>query len=353
MTQAAPTLMVADLRSTEIPYPGSWIDRLIKWISRIPGPSWLFYLVMLLSFALLNNALFWLDGSLAAGTLNPVRLADASFIVFSVALYHHLSLVASLGFKAFRPVLKVPDTDLLILEYRLTTSPRRLGWLAIALGVGSGIAAIQSAPSSFGLDVALTFLPVIYQYAYTIFVASSMLALLFQTVRQLRLVSDLHRRATDIDLFQLEPAHAFSSLTARAAIGLVVLIFVSGLTESSNITILLLVSLVLIGILAIAVFAVPLLGMRDRLRDEKARLLSETNEAIQVTIGRIHDRVHSNEYEDIGGFSTAMSALVVEREIIEDISTWPWEPSTLRGFASTLLIPIFLWLVTRLLERLI
>jgi hypothetical protein len=93
--------------------------------------------------------------------------------------------------------------------------------------------------------------------------------------------------------------------------------------------------------------------MRNRLKDEKARLLGETNEAIQVTIGRIHNQVISNEYKDIGDLNTAMSALVVERDLIDGISTWPWEPGTLRGFASTLLLPIFVWLVTRLLERFI
>lgn len=97
----------------------------------------------------------------------------------------------------------------------------------------------------------------------------------------------------------------------------------------------------------------PLLGMRNRLKVEKAHLLSGTNESIQVTINRIHNLVNSNEYEDIGGLNTALSALIVERELISGISTMPWDPSTVRGFASTLLLPILLWLVTRLLERFI
>ena len=293
------------------------------------------------------------DGSLEVGSFSPVRVADAGYYVFFLALYHHLSLVARRSFQHYRPLLKAPDTDLQTLEYRLTTLPRRLGWLAVSLGLGLAILSLQADSSSFGLDVALTWWPVVYLYIMVIFTFSCMFALLIQTIRQLRLVNELHQQATEINLFQLAPAHALASLTARTGIGLVVFIVFSGLTEASSISDLNLTALVVMGILAVIVFATPLLGMRDRLKDEKARLLGETNERIQVTIGRIHDQVDSDEHEVIGSLGTAMSALVEERKLIEGISTWPWEPSTLRGFASTVLLPILLWLVTRLLERLI
>jgi hypothetical protein len=42
-----------------------------------------------------------------------------------------------------------------------------------------------------------------------------------------------------------------------------------------------------------------------------------------------------------------------ERTLIMGVPTWLWNPRTLRGFASTLLLPIFLWLVTRILERIL
>ena len=251
------------------------------------------------------------------------------------------------------PVLKASDADLQTMEYRLTTLPRRLGWLAALLGLVLALVSLQTDPDSFGLDVSRLFPLALLLYPYTVITFSSLFALFIQTIRQLRLVNDLHRQASEIDLFQLAPLHAFSSLTARTGIGLVIFILFSGLLESTNITEGNLIGLVAAGILAIVVFTLPLLGMRNRLKVEKARLLSDTNESIQLTISRIHNRVNSNEYEDIGGLNTALSALIVERDLIAGISTMPWEPSTLRGFASTLLLPIFLWLVTTLLERLI
>jgi hypothetical protein len=110
---------------------------------------------------------------------------------------------------------------------------------------------------------------------------------------------------------------------------------------------------VIIGVLALIVFTAPLLGMRNRLEAEKERLLGEADGRIQLTIGRIHARVDADEHGVIGDLQSTLSALIEERKFIQAISTLPWEPGTLRGFASTVLLPIMLWLVTRLLERLI
>ncbi len=356
MTQATATSLYSQPQDMETPYQRSWIDRLIEAIERTPGPSSLFYVVALLALALLNHAVFWLDGSLAAGSFDAIKLADALYIVYFVALYHHLSRVAKQSFQVFQPMLGSDDSDLRILEYRLTTLPGGLGWLAILLGLGFAIFFIQLEPADFGLDTALTLLPVIYLYAFLVVLFSSVFSLIFQTTRQLMLVNRLHRQATDINLFKLAPAHAFACLTARAGIGLVLIIVLNGLSNPSGVSDVdpfSLFSNVAVGVAAVITFSVPLLSMHSRLTEEKARLLNETNEAIQLTIGRIHEQVNSNEYEAMSGLNTAMGALSAERNLLESIPTWPWNPSTLRGFASTLLLPIFIWLVTVFLGRLI
>jgi hypothetical protein len=47
---------------------------------------------------------------------------------------------------------------------------------------------------------------------------------------------------------------------------------------------------------------------------------------------------------------TAIKALIRKRQMLENISTWPWNPGIIRGFATTLLLPVFLRLVIQLLE---
>jgi hypothetical protein len=178
-------------------------------------------------------------------------------------------------------------------------------------------------------------------------------AVVMQTIRQLRLVTELHRRASGIDLFQLGPVHALATLSARAGIGLTVFMLFFAIAEASTFTDLNLLLLIGMALLAISVFLIPLLGMRSRLRDEKASLIGGVNAGIERTVGRIHYRVNSDKYDDMGGLNSALSALVAERGLLQGISTWPWEVSTLGGFVSSLLLPIVLLFVARLLERLL
>ncbi len=354
MAQTADNSLSSDQPALGIPYSKSWVDSLVDWIRARPGPAWLFYAAALFGVALLSNVVFWLDGSLAFGSFDPIRLFNAVFVVYPIALYHYLKVVAGSSFHVYRSVLKVPDSDLRSLEYQLTNLPRRLGWLAIALGTGIAIPRVLIDPASVQADQAITVLPILYTGIFLSITLSSGISLIAQTFRQLRLVDELHRNASEINLFDLAPAHAFANLTASASIGLVgMIVFIVwragvahiGLNDPQ------LIFMAVFGVLAVAVFFLPLVGMKNRLQNEKDRLLGEANGRIQRTIARIHDQVDSESHADIGHLKTTMNTLTEERTLLEDISAWPWNPGTIRGFATSLLLPILLWLVTRLLER--
>jgi hypothetical protein len=329
------------------------MDWLVRGIGRLPVSAWLFYGVLLTVAAIVNNAVFWLDGSLSLGSFNRTRLTDSVYLVLVIALYDHLRRVASRSFQRFRPLLPVDDIEARGIGYRLSTLPRRLGWLALFLGAGLAVVIIADNPQAFGVDVALTSLPRIYQYCYTAVISACLSAVVMQTIRQLRLVTELHRRASGINLFQLAPVHALANLSARAGIGLTLFMLFNAIAEASTFTELNLLLLIGGALLAISVFLIPLLAMRSRLRDEKARLIGEANAGIERTVGRIHDRVNSDRYDDISGLNTALTALVAERGLLQGISTWPWEVSTLGGFVSSLVLPIALLFVARLLARLL
>ncbi len=101
-----------------------------------------------------------------------------------------------------------------------------------------------------------------------------------------------------------------------------------------------------------AVFFVPLAGMRDRLKQEKDRALTEVDELYGAVRHRLYNDVRNSEYEDMGRTKDALSALLIQRDRLSKISTWPWKPGTARGFTSALLLPIFLLLISQLLDRL-
>lgn len=59
-----------------------------------------------------------------------------------------------------------------------------------------------------------------------------------------------------------------------------------------------------------------------------------------------HDR-----FEGMDDLNRALASLVIEREALAKISTWPWRPETLRGLLTLVALPILLWFVTALLGR--
>lgn len=335
-----------------MPYARSWIDHLTEWIDRIPGPSWGFYVAALLVLTISNNVIFWIDGSQAVGSFELDKSSDAIFSIYFLALYHYLSRVAGRCFDVFQPVLTWTEADRQIMRYKLTNLPRWIGWLVLVAGTLLAVSNVLLDPLAFtGLDKANTLSPVIYQSAAFSLTVVTLLPLVIQLLRQLRLVTELHRQAYTVDLFHLTPFHAFSKFTAQAGAALLLFVLYAGLFTLLTGPGVPLYAIVGISALAVCIFVIPLLGIQNRLGHEKAQLLDSTNEAIKVTMGRIHGEVNADTYEKISGLNTTMSALVAERTLIKGISTWPWDTGTLRGFATTLVLPILLWLVTRLLGR--
>jgi len=337
----------------EDPYPSSWIDAIVRRIEGLPLPPWLFYVLLTVALSLWSHLMLWLDGSLAPGTFVRMRLADGGYEVFFLAFYHYLNVAARRAFRQFQPMLDLPRLELRALEYRMTHLPRWLGRVSIPLSGVLTYAGISSEQESFGLVGNHTWAPTISTAILTFASFSCIFPVLVQSIRQLRLVTTLHARATDINLFQLGPAQALSGLTARTGFGLIAFVTYSRLVEGPGLGNLVLGLLLVMTALAVVVFVIPLLGMRARLSAEQARLVGEVNARLQRTIQQIHDRVDAGEHEEVARLRTTMSALNEERQLIEGISTWPWKTSTFRGFASTLLLPIVLWLMQRLLARLV
>lgn len=222
------------------------------------------------------------------------------------------------------------------------------------LGYSFAILTILGDPAPYGDLVPHTILPYVGDILLSGFMVSAFICLLIRSIRQLRMVRTLHVQATNINLLELGPAHGFSDLTARTGIGVILLMIAAYVADplsfGSAFDILLSVTTVLV---AVGIFVLPVMGIQDRIEEEKQRVLHQTNGLLQTATDRLHTQVRSGTYENMGDTKDAIAALMRERELIKSVSTWPWDPRTIRGFASALLLPVFLWLITRLLERLL
>jgi hypothetical protein len=102
---------------------------------------------------------------------------------------------------------------------------------------------------------------------------------------------------------------------------------------------------------AVACFVLPLRGMHRRLAAEKDRMLAEVASRFETVFARLHERVDQAVLTDADKFNLQITSLSAEREMLARVSTWPWEPATVTGFLTTLGLPVILWVVQRVLER--
>jgi hypothetical protein len=341
---------VADRRDQD----RSWIDALAGWIERLPGPAWVAYLIAILGVGLLINAVFWIDGSLPFGVIHAQVTLYALFLLYWIALYQYLTSVASRALDTFRPLLDEAVSDPQAIRLQLIHLPRNLGLLSLGLGVGFAALFITGTPQDYGNVVPRTGLVVASDIAATGFLSATFLCVILRSLRQLRTVSKLHGRAVGIDLLDLKPAHAFSSLTARTAVGIVLILAFGYVYDPSAFSTALSVGpYAATALVASMVFVIPVIGLRSRLEDEKTSQLKNSSRLIRLASEDLHQQVKDRNYAEMQQREAALRALTQERELYTRVSTWPWNASLFRGFASALLLPIFLWVVLRLLERIL
>ena len=339
--------------------PRSWLDRLIDWIERMPGRGWLFYGGGTMALVVLGHGLRWLDGSIPYGQFDALRFANDVLTLYPLALFQYLNATARSALQAFRPALGTLESQYHLLQRALTRVSQRglvtSGSIGAVLAVlslladpeGWGIAANASAASRItaAIQVTLEFL----MFA----------VLVLHVIQQLRTVRRIHREASGVSLYEQGANHAFSILTVRAAIGVVapiyfysflVLLSQGALGGMSAIDSLMVVVMML---LSAAVFILPLNGMQRRLQNEKSRLIQEVDWRVKATSQRLHEAVDSGAFAKTRDLAVALSALKEERLQLRSISTWPWDGSTLRGFLSSIGLPVLLWIITRYLGRLL
>jgi hypothetical protein len=93
--------------------------------------------------------------------------------------------------------------------------------------------------------------------------------------------------------------------------------------------------------------------MHQRLAEERIRMLDEISERLEGVTAAIHARATTFDLRDADALSKLSGSLTAERELIQRTSTWPWERGTLSAFATALGAPVALFLMTRVLGRLL
>jgi hypothetical protein len=329
----------------------SWLDRFSLWIDQRPWPAWLFYAALMVVIEILLNVTFWMDGSVPLWEHVTLPSFSPPLIALGFAFYHYLTKAGSKALQDFSPYLVVDDGELATIDKDLNYLPAWMGWLVIGLGILGSISYVFGSPNTYGTIVPQSALPPIILYILSVATVVPFFSLILRIIRQVRILQDLYKQATNINLLHLDPAHAFARLTAKIGGGLIILLLLGVIYNPEMITGVNLWGYVVGVGSAVLIFILPLSGLRSRLIQEKVQRLKDISVLLQSTIEHIHAQAKNQNYTDVSQAKTTLNALMDERALIEKVSTWPWDTGTLRGFASTLILPIVLWLITRLLER--
>lgn len=329
----------------------SWIDWVLERVESLGWPLWVFYATLGIIEAVVVHVSKWADGSLPFPRLDPIHMLLALWTAYPLGLIHALDRMADRALEVFRPALGAEQADVGALRRALTTMP---AW-PVLLASLSGVAVLWLArflsPTLFA--AALTSAPAgVVWMAFANLNFALLGALVYHTLRQLKLVSDIYARTQKINLFIPEPLYAFSGLSAMTGAGWILLLYGTisafpAILTSGLATGLLAFMFTLSG----AAFFLPLVGIHNKIVAAKRALLAEVGQRTQSAVKEVYRLLDGGDVDAVGKATLPLNSLIALRGEVARLPTWPWRPGTLTGFISALLIPLVIFLLQGILAR--
>lgn len=352
MTVTAAAARAAD--RADVPYPPSWVDRLTRAVDDLPGPSWVYYLVAAAVFCAVGIVIKWREGQLPTGSALIFYFVAFSGTAYYLGVAHYLDRFAERTFARFRPVLSLDTAAADGLRYRLTTLPARRTWIVTGLGVLYGLATVWGMSQGHFMAAAKPFtspIATVYEATMAVVVSVALFIFFYHTVHQLRTIS-LILTTCAVSLYEQGPLFVFARLTARTAVAWIAMAYVWAATEpnalADPLTLGTTAAVVGMGLVA---FVWPLWGVHRILVEQKTRAVDAATQHLTATLAELHRRLRDAAYDDATPTAQAVTALRHELEFLDKLPTWPWRPETVRGVLTALILPVILWLITTLLER--
>jgi hypothetical protein len=322
-------------------------DRVLRLIDRLPGPALVTWAVIAIALVVIAHVIVWLSTNRPLGVVHHDITVPALMIGWLGWLLHTLNRVADRTFDEFRPALGDPDSED-VYRHSLSSIPDRYAVIAAVVSV-----IVVSVAYYVGINpIREPGPPEVERIATPLWGATAALIgiVVLHTVRQLVVVRRLSAVARKVDIFKPEPLNALARLTAVGAIGLIVFV-VAFVLYTPDQPIAYIIQEAFLLAIAAASFVMPLGVLHERLVTEKNRLASASQDRLKGVLERIHATVDSNDLGEAERLNLTLRSVLSENEVIGKLHTWPWSAGTFRGFASALLLPVVLIVVTQVIDR--
>ena len=89
------------------------------------------------------------------------------------------------------------------------------------------------------------------------------------------------------------------------------------------------------------------------MRFEKQQLLDKNASKMKICFNETSRRLETGEFTDMSPLKSMVDTLLAERTVLEKLPTWPWQSTAVRSVGTALVLPILLWLMQRILQRLL
>lgn len=331
------------------PYKPSPIHIIYGWVDRLPGPYWLFSIVLLVVSGLLNLIVAWKANVLPFGEINWYYATTGFFFSYFFFCNDFLLRVAKNAVSEFLTILAVDEQKGRLLFFEFTHLPARVSGIFFIIGAimgfFTGIYLLPTAPEmnrSFpALEVAM------YSLSYGLAFIT-----LYAILRASRLISRLFEEKVMIDIFDPTSIYAISRYSAWLVIVMVVSTYLQFILVPSYVQSFFTITIVywLIGLI---VFWLPLRGANRTLVSEKRKLLKDANLRIRTNFDLLHSKMDNYEYQNVADIREMIASLQMERENIQSISTWPWQTSTITGLLSAIVLPILVGFLISIFDKFI
>jgi hypothetical protein len=181
-----------------------------------------------------------------------------------------------------------------------------------------------------------------------LFAFSTFSVMFFGGLRKLRLVNQLYITAPHLDLFRPSPLYAFAGLSARTAIAIVVVPY-AVLVSAVSVWDIPAAPLFVLPqtLVATIIFLGPLVGVHRILEKQKRHLQDDVGQRLGVANIDLQRRMDAKEFSDMTGLKDGIESLVAVQNELSKLRT-----GTVSGLAVALFLPIVIWGIQRLLERL-
>jgi len=327
-------------------YKPSWIDHFTNRIDVIPGPSWAYYSGLGVLLLCIQSATFWIEGALPMCTFLPASIFLSAAIPFIIVILPYFNDKALTAIEIIKPLLTIEEDEYETLAYQLQNLPALKSILASVLLIifvflmeliGGGTYYFEDL---LGYPLSLFLSRSVYLVCWWFFGV-----FIYHTIHQLRLISLIYSKHTRIDLFRMNPLYGFSGLAALTAGSLIMLpygfLLINPEVQLADPAVLIIY--LSVSFIALITFLWPQLGIHQLQKNEQAYLIDEINQRYKATMSELHRRVDTDKFDDAATLVSTLGALNDERKTINGISTWPWQPETIRWFFTAMILPLLMW----------